>query len=172
MSRCTSGTSSSSEASQLTLNGEKWAGFTEPCPNYRFMSKINDCHHFKPPNLGTAFFLIKKNFFKLIYLSWDRQRQRELGRGRERGRQRIPSRPCSTSAEPDVGLKLMKLRDHNLSPNQELNASLTEPPRHLEESFLFGNSNWNSVIVINLQKRNFPLPISPSQPQRQRWGES
>ena len=76
------------------------------------------------------------------------------GRAKKRGR--IPSRLHAVSAEPDVGLKLMKLRDHDLSRNQELNASLTEPPRHPGESSLFSNSNWNSVIVINLQKRNFP----------------
>ena len=28
----------------------------------------------------------------------------ELGRGKERGRERIPSRVCAVSIEPDVGL--------------------------------------------------------------------
>ena len=42
MSHWKSGMPSPSEAAQLILNGEKWAGSTEPCPNYRFMSKIND----------------------------------------------------------------------------------------------------------------------------------
>ena len=34
---------------------------------------------------------------------------RKQGRGRERegGRERIPSRPCAVSAEPDVGLEFM-----------------------------------------------------------------
>ena len=30
----------------------------------------------------------------------------EQGRGRERGRERIPSRLCTISEEPDVGLEL------------------------------------------------------------------
>ena len=34
-------------------------------------------------------------------------RESELGRGRERGRERIPSRLRAASAEPDAGLHLM-----------------------------------------------------------------
>ena len=45
---------------------------------------------------------LKKNFFKLIL------REREMGRRKERERERIPSRPHTVSAEPDVGLELMK----------------------------------------------------------------
>ena len=39
------------------------------------------------------------NFLKCIYLG--------VGRGRERGRGRIPSRLCAVNAEPNVGLELM-----------------------------------------------------------------
>ena len=45
-------------------------------------------------------------FFKLIYLFWERQRENKWGRGRESGRDRIPSRFCAVSMESDVGLKL------------------------------------------------------------------
>ena len=34
------------------------------------------------------------------------ERDRVWGKGRETGRQRIPSRLCAVSTEPDVGLKL------------------------------------------------------------------
>ena len=45
------------------------------------------------------------------------------GRDREReGQRRIPSRLCPARTEPDVGLKLMKPRDHDLSRNQESDA--------------------------------------------------
>ena len=46
-------------------------------------------------------FCILFYFFKFIYL-----REREWGRGRERGRERIPSRFHAVSAEPNVGLEL------------------------------------------------------------------
>ena len=43
-------------------------------------------------------------FFNVYFL---REKERECtGRDRERGRERIPSRLCAVSAEPDVGLKL------------------------------------------------------------------
>ena len=41
-----------------------------------------------------------------IYLFWERERESKQRRGRERGRQRIPSRLHAVSAEPDVGLEL------------------------------------------------------------------
>ena len=37
------------------------------------------------------------------------------GGGAERRRERIPSRFHTASAEPDVGLELMKSQDHDLS---------------------------------------------------------
>ena len=45
-------------------------------------------------------------FFKFIYLFWERQTEQVGKRQRERGRERIPSRLHTTSAEPYVGLKL------------------------------------------------------------------
>ena len=41
-----------------------------------------------------------------------------VGRGRERGRQRIPRKLCAASA----GLELTKPPDHDLSQNQEWDA--------------------------------------------------
>ena len=43
----------------------------------------------------------------LIYFDRERERERahKHGRSRERGRQRIPSRLCDASTEPEVGLK-------------------------------------------------------------------
>ena len=49
-----------------------------------------------------------------------RDRERERERDRERERENIPSRLCAACAEPNVRLELMKLRDHGLSRNQEL----------------------------------------------------
>ena len=37
----------------------------------------------------------------------ERNRECKQGRGKERGRERIPSRICTVSTEPDVGLKPM-----------------------------------------------------------------
>ena len=47
---------------------------------------------------------------------------KERERERERDRERISSRLHTVSTEPDVGLKLTKLRDHDLSRNQEWEA--------------------------------------------------
>ena len=47
-----------------------------------------------------------------MYLFILREREREnvcaqnQGRGRERGKERLPSRLCTVSAEPDAGLEL------------------------------------------------------------------
>ena len=50
-------------------------------------------------------------FFIFIFLSlfiFDKESTRAHRRGRERGRQRIPSRLCTLSKEPSVGLELTK----------------------------------------------------------------
>ena len=60
--------------------------------------------------MGFYFFLIYKNFFKFIYF----ETEREHGGGAERGGE-SESQAGSTQAEPDVGLKLNKLRNHDLS---------------------------------------------------------
>ena len=44
------------------------------------------------------------------------------GRDRERVRERIPSRLCIVSTEPDVGLKLRKPWDHDLRQHQKSEA--------------------------------------------------
>ena len=46
------------------------------------------------------------NFLLMFYFIFERERQCEWGRGRERGRQRIQSRPCTDSRESNMGLKL------------------------------------------------------------------
>ena len=46
-------------------------------------------------------------FLSNVYLFILRERVRENGTGAERGRERIPSRLCTVSTEPDVGLELM-----------------------------------------------------------------
>ena len=61
-------------------------------------------------------------FFKFIYLFWERQRQRRWGRGKKRGRERIPSRLHTAGTESKAGLELPKLQDHDLSWNQESDA--------------------------------------------------
>ena len=52
----------------------------------------------------------------------------EWGRGRESGRERVPSRPFTVSTEPDMGLELMNREI--LTRNQESDAQPTEPPQH------------------------------------------
>ena len=47
----------------------------------------------------------------------------------EREEERIPSRLCTASAEPDVELELLNLWDHDLSRMQEPDTQPTEPPR-------------------------------------------
>ena len=42
-----------------------------------------------------------------IYFERDRVRKSGGGAERERGRQRIPSKPCTVSTEPYMGLELM-----------------------------------------------------------------
>ena len=86
--------------------------------NYCLQKSVCLLHH---SSYCSIFLLIKKNF-RIIYLFWERQRQHEWGKGRERERERIQSRLCTVSTEPDVGLKLMKSWDHDLSWNWELDA--------------------------------------------------
>ena len=48
------------------------------------------------------------------------KRGREHVRGREKGRERIPSRFCAVSAEPNVGLEPTNHKITNWAKNQEL----------------------------------------------------
>ena len=73
-------------------------------------------------------------FVKCLFIYFKEEREsackHKLGRGRERGRERIPSRLHTVSAEPDAGLHLMNCEsDHDQSQNQESDVRLTEPPR-------------------------------------------
>ena len=58
-------------------------------------------HAVSPFQTLIVFFL---EAYSLIYL----EREREQGKGREKGRERIPSRLHTMSTEPDVGLESMK----------------------------------------------------------------
>ena len=53
------------------------------------------------------FFFLFKILSLFIYFERDRERAQAGERQRERGRQRIQSRLCADSREPDAGLKLM-----------------------------------------------------------------
>ena len=44
---------------------------------------------------------------KFIYFEREREDMHKQGRGRDRGRESIPSRLWALSTEPDVGLELM-----------------------------------------------------------------
>ena len=47
------------------------------------------------------------HFFKVyLFICREKDREHEQGRGRERGRERIPSRLHVVSTEPDAGLEL------------------------------------------------------------------
>ena len=54
----------------------------------------------------TFYFFNLSDFFK--FLLKERKNVSEQGRGRERGREEIPSRICTVSKEPDAGLDLTK----------------------------------------------------------------
>ena len=43
-----------------------------------------------------------------FFYYFKREREHKLGKGRERGRERIPSRLCAVGMESDSGLKPMK----------------------------------------------------------------
>ena len=73
--------------------------------------------------------------FFSVYLFILREKQCEWETDRETGRQRIIGRCHTASTEPNTGLELMKLRDHDLrdhdlSHNQESDAYLTDPAKH------------------------------------------
>ena len=73
---------------------------------------------------GEVTFLGEEMIFKVYLL---------ILRERERRRERIPSRLCTVSVEPDVGLEIMEPGGHDLSQNQESDTYPTEPPRGPEE---------------------------------------
>ena len=60
-------------------------------------------------------------FFK-VYFSLFWERQSTSGRGAEREETETPSRLWAASMEPDMGVELTKLWDHNLSWNHESDA--------------------------------------------------
>ena len=96
--------------------------------------------------LGKGNVLLCKKLLKFIYF-WERHRQHEQGGSRERGREgeRISSRLCTASKEPNVGLELTKLWDHDLSRNQESDAQPTELPRHPRVTYKLSIVLWVQV---------------------------
>ena len=90
----------------------------------------------KPPNpssaqvpskvLGGLLAMCFSTFFFKVYLFIFRERERTHagtsrgGAERKRGRKRIPSRFCTVSTEPDMGLNLTNCQDRDLSQDQEL----------------------------------------------------
>ena len=73
--------------------------------------------------------------FCLSVFIFERERERRGGAERERGIERIPSMLCTESTEPNA--QTHELGDHGLRQNQELDAQLTEPPRHPKEISYF-----------------------------------
>ena len=82
--------------------------------NYYFTNHLEvNCRRYVPLPLTrfracflettTLFFLFKYFFLKFTYLVLEHVHEQ---RGRDRGRERILSRPCTVSAEPDAGLDL------------------------------------------------------------------
>ena len=69
-------------------------------------------------------------FFLTLFIYFERDRDSVSRGGAERdGEKENPKRLCANGAEPDTGLEFTKLRDHDLSQNQESDAQTTEPPR-------------------------------------------
>ena len=48
-------------------------------------------------------------FFLSLFILRERERAHKWGRGRKKGRERIPSKPCAVSTEPNMGLDLTNL---------------------------------------------------------------
>ena len=75
---------------------------------------------------------------KFIYLFWERERvsKHKQGRGRDRGRERIPSRLCTVSTEPDVGLKPMNCEIMTWAETKSRPPNRLSHPRAPGSSFL------------------------------------
>ena len=63
----------------------------------------------------------------LVFI-FGRERERTSGIGAERGRERIPSRLCTISTEPEVGLEPTNHKIMTSAENHELATEPTEPP--------------------------------------------
>ena len=95
----------------------------DPEPPLRAHTHTHTHTHFSSP------------LFKSLLIYFEREKEKANKRGSER-RERIPSRFCAISTEPDTGLELM-----NLSRKQESDAQPTEPPRGPSPSSLKLSSN-------------------------------
>ena len=86
-------------------------------------ANINNFINTYTTKIYTAFVLFVLNFSMFIYFSRERLTECEQGRGRERGRHRIPSRlqapSCQHRARREA--RTHKLWDHDLSGTQTIN---------------------------------------------------
>ena len=78
-------------------------------PSYVTLNQFLSSH---PPHQAS----ISSSFFKFIYLFWERERPREGQRERER---RHPKQALHCQHRAQCGARSNKLRDHDLSQNQE-----------------------------------------------------
>ena len=96
---------------------------TPPLPHATSIPEVPTCPFSTGPSLPTAnpalsctpfTFLFCDSFTCLLYKKnkclFLREGECKLGRGKERGRQRIPGRLHAVSTEPDVGLELRTVR--------------------------------------------------------------
>ena len=58
-------------------------------------------------HLSRALWSLKKKFF-FKFIHFERNRESKQGEGRERGRERIPSKFCTVSTEPNAELEVRK----------------------------------------------------------------
>ena len=68
-------------------------------------------------------------FFLSLFIYFERPCEHQLGRGREMGRERIPSKRHVVNMKPDVGLELTNREIMTWVEIQSDN-QLTKPPRH------------------------------------------
>ena len=92
-----------------------------------------------------------------LFISFVRERKHEQGRGRKRGRERIPIRLELSALSPMRDLKSQTVR-YDLSWNQELNLYPTEPPRRPNSFLLLSIApllwSYHSVLSILLQLKD------------------
>ena len=87
-----------------------------------------------------------------IYILWERVCVLKQSRGREKGRERIPSSLCPVSAEPDAGLDLTTVRSW-LEPKSRVRRS-TDWANQTPQNKYFLMLHFFFSVFIKLQKPN------------------